>query len=94
MVRTNIYFKLELINKIHICGFNETKVLGFGWDEHKLEQTNMKKIIKNLFTQQQNKIITKSVKTGGYKIGIIPELVYNLNEMVIFINNNEIKHTC
>jgi hypothetical protein len=50
MVRTNIYFKLELINKIHICGFNEIKVLGFGWDEHKLEQTNMKKIIKNLFT--------------------------------------------
>jgi len=31
---------------------------------------------------------------GGYKIGIILESIHNLNEMVIFINNNEIKLTC
>jgi hypothetical protein len=79
-------FKLDLIFKIHICVFNEIKVLRFGWDEHKLDQTNMKTIIKNLFTQQQDKVITKNVNMGGYKIGIIPELIYNLNEMVIFIN--------
>jgi len=48
----------------------------------------------NLFTQQQDKVITKSFKMGGYKIGIIPKLIYNLNEMIIFINNNEIKPTC
>jgi hypothetical protein len=68
MVRTSICFRLELINKIHICCFNETKVLGFGWDEHKLDQTNMKTIIKNLFTRQQDKIITKSIKMSGYKL--------------------------
>jgi hypothetical protein len=67
MVRTNICFKLKLINKLQICGFNEIKVLRFGWDEQKFDQTNMKTIIKNLFTQQQDKIITKSVKMGGYK---------------------------
>jgi hypothetical protein len=54
----------------------------------------MKTIIKILFTQQQDKVITKSVKMGGYKIGIIPKLLYNLNEMVMFINNNEIRPTC
>jgi hypothetical protein len=86
--------KLKLINKIHFFGFNETKVFKFGWDEHKLDQTNMKTITKNLFTQQQDKVITKSFKMGGYKIGIIPELIYNLNQMLIFINNNEIRPTC
>jgi len=54
----------------------------------------MKTIIKNLFTRQQDEIIIRSVKMGGYKIGIILESIYNLNEMVIFINNNQIKLTC
>jgi hypothetical protein len=54
----------------------------------------MKTIIKNLLIQQQDEIITRNIKMGGYKIGIIPKSIYNLNEMVIFINNNEIRLTC